>query len=71
LFDLEKDPLELNNLAYNPEFKEKLNQLQTKLSAWTTSQGDDLKPHRDPYPLANPLPDIESLRKSTSPNSKK
>ncbi len=71
LFDLEKDPLELNNLAYNPEFKEKLSQLQMQLSAWTTSQGDDLKPHRDPYPLANPLPDIESLRKSTSPNSKK
>lgn len=71
LFDLEKDPLELSNLAYNPEYKEKLNQLQAKLSAWTTSQGDELKPHRDPYPLANPLPDIDSLRKNSSSKSKK
>lgn len=58
LFDLEKDPLELHNLAYNPEYRDRLESLQSVLAEWTKSQGDDLKPHRDPYPLSEPLPDF-------------
>ena len=58
LFDLDKDPLELNNLAYNPEYREKVDALRSALRKWTTSQGDDLKPHLDPYPLSEPLPDL-------------
>jgi len=60
LFDLDKDPLELNNLAYNPEYRDKLESLKSILAEWTTAQGDDLKPHREPYPLTGSLPDYRS-----------
>ena len=66
LYDLDNDPLELNNLANNPEYKEKIAQLKEELSAWTTAQGDDLLPHREPYLTSEPLPMI--LR---SPSKKK
>lgn len=58
LFDLEKDPLELNNLAYNPEYRDIVDAMRATLKKWTTAQGDDLKPHQDPYPLSQPLPDL-------------
>ncbi len=63
LFDLEKDPQELNNLADNPEYREVVAKLRADLNQWTTSQGDDLKPHRDPYPLSEPLPDLQPNKK--------
>jgi len=56
LYDLDNDPLELNNLANNPEYNEKMAQLKVELSTWTTAQGDDLLPHRDPYLTSEPLP---------------
>lgn len=63
LFDLDKDPLELNNLADNPEYKTRLQELQTTLATWTMSQGDDLQPHKTPYPRSEPLPQISHPKK--------
>ncbi len=63
LFDLAKDPLELNNLANRPDSKSTLDQLKDELTAWTASQGDDLLPHRTPYPVSKPLPDLRPRRK--------
>ncbi|MEX0323773.1 MAG: sulfatase [Puniceicoccaceae bacterium] len=60
LFDLDKDPMEQNNLAENPEYREILLSLKRKLADWTTSQGDDLKPHQAIYPLSAPMPDIKT-----------
>ncbi|MBC2844666.1 sulfatase family protein [Winogradskyella flava] len=34
LFDCKTDPFELNNLAGNPEYKEKLNELSTEMDRW-------------------------------------
>jgi arylsulfatase A-like enzyme len=56
LFDLEKDPLELTNLAADPRHQSGLKQLQQELAAWTTAQGDELAPHREPYLTSQPLP---------------
>ena len=40
LFDLEADPWEMNNLAYNPEYAPKLNELKASISRWMKQQGD-------------------------------
>lgn len=58
LFDLENDPLELDNLAYNPVYINKVNEMKTELAAWTTAQCDELLPHADPYPTSEPIPSI-------------
>jgi N-sulfoglucosamine sulfohydrolase len=58
LFDLEADPMEYDNLARNPEYRDVMERLRGELAAWAKSQGDDLKPHRDPYPITEPLPDL-------------
>ncbi|MEM7143535.1 MAG: sulfatase [Verrucomicrobiota bacterium] len=64
-FDLEKDPLELNNLADNPEYAEKFEELRSALAAWTTAQNDELLPHKDPYLTSDPIPEFEvPVRKS-------
>jgi uncharacterized sulfatase len=65
LVDLEKDPLELNNLAGNPEYRAKLMTLMAELARWTGAQGDTLLPHRDPYPVASPLPTFKSRARKT------
>ena len=57
-FDLDKDPLELDNLAGNPEYRRELAKLRAELSAWTTAQGDELLPHRDPYLTSAPIPKL-------------
>lgn len=59
LYDLKTDPLELHNLAQSADHEAKLAELKAALKTWTTAQGDDLKPHRDPYPRAKPLPTIK------------
>ena len=59
LFDVDNDPLELDNLAEKPAYKDKLAKLKAELKAWTTAQSDELKPHRDPYPVSSPVPEIE------------
>jgi N-sulfoglucosamine sulfohydrolase len=69
-FDLEKDPLELNNLANNPEYAEKMEELRDELSAWTTAQNDDLLPHTDPYLTSKPLPEFNAERTPPKRNKK-
>jgi N-sulfoglucosamine sulfohydrolase len=39
-FDLEKDPLEMQNLAGKPEYAERIAHLRKKLDAWMEDQGD-------------------------------
>jgi arylsulfatase A-like enzyme len=55
-FDLEKDPLELNNLAGNPEYTGQVKEMRAELAAWAKSQGDGLLPHREPYSVSEPIP---------------
>jgi len=40
LFHLENDPLELNNLAGNPEFQQKVNEMKTLLEEWHLATDD-------------------------------
>jgi N-sulfoglucosamine sulfohydrolase len=40
LFDTSNDPYELTNLANNPEFKEKLNELRQEMDRWLSDTGD-------------------------------
>jgi N-sulfoglucosamine sulfohydrolase len=40
LYDLSKDPFELNNLATRPEHRETLDKLRSRLLAWMVGQGD-------------------------------
>ena len=49
LFNLENDPHERRNLAYQADYQSRLKELQTELSKWADQQGDELQPHRDPY----------------------
>jgi len=56
LFNLKTDPLETNNLANDPKYKDQIDALRKELKTWTTEQGDDMKPHREPYPINKPLP---------------
>ena len=56
LFDLDADPLELNNLAASPQHRDKLRELQAELADWTSAQGDEQAPHRPPYLTSQPLP---------------
>tara|TARA_R110002096_G_scaffold435143_2_gene659495 strand:+ start:271 stop:1704 length:1434 start_codon:yes stop_codon:yes gene_type:complete len=70
-FDLEKDPLELNNLAGNPEFVSKMEEMKDELAVWTEEQGDDLQPHMEPYPLSEPLPEMKPAQERPKEKSKK
>ncbi len=58
LFDLQKDPSELHNLAKRKKFQIKLRELSAELKKWTTEQGDDLLPHQEPYLTKHPIPEI-------------
>ena len=40
LYDLKADPHEINNLAYNPKYKHKLEELQAKLKTWQKQTKD-------------------------------
>tara|TARA_R110002049_G_scaffold72490_6_gene187437 strand:- start:142149 stop:143582 length:1434 start_codon:yes stop_codon:yes gene_type:complete len=63
LFDLDDDPSELRNLAKLPEHQSRLHDMQQQLAEWTKQQGDDLLPHREPYPNTQPLPDLRTQKK--------
>jgi N-sulfoglucosamine sulfohydrolase len=41
LFDLDKDPWELNDLANKPEHQSKIDELKTVISSWMKQQGDN------------------------------
>ena len=72
LFDLDKDPNELNNLASHPKHKAKLAELKTELKRWTSAQGDELQPHQATYPTSEPIPEItrKPKKKKAKPQSK-
>ncbi|MBG7629555.1 MAG: sulfatase-like hydrolase/transferase [Bacteroidetes bacterium] len=40
LFKIDEDPLEMNNLAYNPEYKEKVLEMNVLLKEWIEKSGD-------------------------------
>jgi len=40
LYDLERDPFELTNLAERPEYREKMDALRRVLDGWMQQQGD-------------------------------
>ena len=40
LYDLKKDPLELNNIAANPENSSIMKELKVELDKWMAEQGD-------------------------------
>ena len=63
LFDLKLDPLELNNLADDPRYENKLADLKRILAQWTTEQGDELAAHREPYLTTGPLPNLQPSTK--------
>jgi len=42
LYDLQKDPWEMNNLANNPEYTNKIKELKTQLADWCKMQGDTI-----------------------------
>jgi N-sulfoglucosamine sulfohydrolase len=69
-FDLDNDPLERNNLANNSECEGKLAKLRAELTAWTTAQGDELLPHKDPYLRSEPIPDLRPAPKKVKPKRK-
>ncbi len=58
LYDLNADPLEQNNLAENPEYQQKMQELYAKLDEWIKQQGDTQKVFEKPYPLTGPTPAI-------------
>ena len=66
-FDLNADPMELNNLADSPEHKRILEKLRAELAAWAMSQGDDLKPHAEPYLRSKPIPEIKVPKRAKLP----
>ena len=54
LYDLQKDPLELNNLAEAPEYGEICRSLDARIRAWMEETGDDLLTGARPEPPAPP-----------------
>ena len=66
LFDIENDPFELNNLADNPSYSEKLVELRNALSKWQEETPDrNFKPERDLIQSIMP----EGKQQVTSPPS--
>lgn len=55
--------LEFNTLANDLAHKGKLAELKAELAAWTKAQGDELAPHKEPYPQSKPLPDLKPAKK--------
>jgi N-sulfoglucosamine sulfohydrolase len=55
LYDLLADPLELINLAAEPEQAERLASLRAELDAWTEAQGDTGKIYGEPRLLTDPV----------------
>jgi uncharacterized sulfatase len=58
LYDLDNDPLEMNNLVADPQHAELVSDLRTKLDNWMHSQGDAglATEQRAAESLPNPLP---------------
>ncbi|MCA9263585.1 MAG: sulfatase-like hydrolase/transferase [Planctomycetales bacterium] len=55
-YDLTRDPQELHNLAEEPEYREQLTQMRTRLEDWMQQQGDQQKVYGLPKLLPRPGP---------------
>ena len=49
LYDLEKDPFEMNNLIKSPEYESFLSELRLEMNKWRKQQGDDVPMNTGPY----------------------
>lgn len=56
LYDVQKDPHELVNLAFDPQYRAQLLRLQDSLSRWMAAQNDTVRLDETPYPIQGPLP---------------
>jgi N-sulfoglucosamine sulfohydrolase len=65
-FDLENDPEEKNNLINDAEYAVQIQTLKSELAKWVKEQGDDLKPHKQPYLTSSPLPILKNRGKQNS-----
>jgi uncharacterized sulfatase len=65
LFDLSKDPYEVNDLSKNPVFRKKLMEMRTKLSN-KTKEVNDLSFYPESYMIDNALLDTISFGKTRS-----
>ncbi len=57
LYDLASDPSELNNLASDPRFAERVSTMRKRLDDWMVSQGDRRKIFNEPHPFDEPYPE--------------
>lgn len=68
LYDLANDPYELNNLAGDPAFAARLEDLRTQLTTWQAETGDQLPRYRTPdeydRETGDPLPNRQMRRSS-------
>ncbi len=55
-FNILEDPDEQNNLADNPAYSERIDEMKTRLLSWMKDQNDQRRVYGDPYPLSGPLP---------------
>jgi len=65
LYDLQKDPLEFNNLSPDPEYKEIMDRLKGALEEW---QKDTYDPLADPAKLAMYTREVDSVAKAYEGN---
>ncbi|WP_298551324.1 sulfatase [uncultured Algibacter sp.] len=64
LFDCKADPHELNNLANNPDYKDRLNELRSEMDRWLVAIGD--KPNLPEAELINQLWEGSKSKPQTS-----
>ena len=54
LYDIQRDPLELNNLAAEPTQADRLAELRAEVTAWMKENGDEGKLYAKPRLLTDP-----------------
>ncbi len=69
-FDVKSDPWEQNNLADDPQYAEKIEEMASMLDRWMLSQGDSQKVFNTPYPVTGPKP-VNITAAKQSPQRKK
>ena len=69
-FDLSKDPLEQKNLAFERSHQPEIQRFRQELDRWAKKQGDDLQPHREPYLLSDPIPEVKNPPRKNPPRKK-
>ena len=61
-FDLNADPAELNNQIDRAEYQAVIGTMKKKLAEWIQAQGDDERPHREPYLRSLPIPSLQPAK---------